>query len=844
MNTPQTFSLSGTDWQVYHLLPNEWLWRRVWERDPPEAASRRLPATVPGHVQQDLLAAGVLPHPWVGLNSHLWEWTSARDWVYTREFTPPAAMAGMQVRLRFEGVDSSAHVFLNGEPLGDHEGQFVPVEFDVTGRLRPGESNRLVVVVERAPEEQGQIGWTSRCRSPRGWKARFAYGWDGCPRLIPVGIWDDVSLVATGPVWFRDVAVYANLSTDQTEAALSVVSEFGVAQGMPVTVGVQIQDAGLPVVETQDPVTVFDEGTSLVQSLAIKRARLWWPNGHGDSHLYEAVLVLATRDGSRILDHRRVRFGLRRIEVLPCEDAPPDSLPYLLSVNGRRVWIKGWNWVPQDQFYARAAPERYERLLALARDAGVNMLRVWGGGLLEKEVFYDLCDRFGILVWQEFPLSSSGLDNEPPADPEYLDRITAQAEAMLPRRRNHPSLALWCGGNELTGSDLRPLDSGHPTLGALRNLVAVHDPQRLWLPTSPTGPRFSPDPACPEEGHDVHGPWRFLGLREHPAFYHTIRPLLHSAFGCEGATNPAALHFLSGNSPAALWPPDASNALWMHHGGWWEQRAAVEAAFGPLSDLDTYVRASQLLQAMGLQVAVESHRRRKWHCAGVLPWQFNEPWPNAVCTHAVDWFGQPKPAYWAVRRAYRPVHVSARFTTFAWHGEKEFIAEIWLHNSGEALGLLTVAATISSLDGRVHVQDALAGDAPAHAARRIGELRWEFPTGFAAPFLLDLQVTDRAGEVIARNAYPFSAAPDPAFAPFLTAAPTALELERAVGGIRVRNAGECAALWVTLDHADDGFLSPEDNHFLLRPQEARALAVREALPVRAVAWNAPAVLIV
>src|SRR5262249_52490479 len=205
------------DWQLYYLMPEEWRWRRVWEREPPEAAARRVRAVVPGVVQHDLLDAGVLPHPYEGENSRLWEWTSARDWIYEREFVPPADWAAAAVRLRFEGVDYTCHVFLNGEPLGEHTGMFLPFEIDVTGRLRLGETNRRLVVVEHAPEEQGQIGWTSRVRH---WKARFAYGWDLCPRLVPLGIWDRVSLIATGDAWLADVALHSNLSIDRTEAAL------------------------------------------------------------------------------------------------------------------------------------------------------------------------------------------------------------------------------------------------------------------------------------------------------------------------------------------------------------------------------------------------------------------------------------------------------------------------------------------------------------------------------------------------------------------------------------------------------------------------------------------------
>src|SRR5262249_52875613 len=247
-----------------------------------------------------------------------------------------------------------------------------------------------------------------------------------------------------------------------------------------------------------------------------------------------------------------------------------------------------------------------------------------------------------------------------------------------------PARALGWGGKGRTGPGLERVGSDHPALAELKMVVAVEDPSRPWLPTSPTGPSFAAEPARRGEMHDVHGPWLYLGPSEHSRFYDGIDPLLHSEFGCEGAANLETLRWLAGEAgEGAIWPPDQENRLWMHHGGdWWLRRERVEEVFGRLPDLESYVRASQFLQAEGLRYAVESGRRRQWRCSGVLPWQFNEPWPNAVCTNAVDYFGRPKPAYWAVRRAYAPLQVAAAHRTTDWAGEPEFRADLWLLNAG------------------------------------------------------------------------------------------------------------------------------------------------------------------
>jgi beta-mannosidase len=829
LSQPGTLSLDGDDWSLYWLLPREWERRRVWDKEPPEAASRRIAATVPGHVQLDLIRAGKLPNPYVGLNSLQCEWTSARDWVYEKRFRIPAAFSGLRQRLRFEGIDDAAHVFLNGRRVGDHEGQFVPAEWDVTGLTIADGENRLLVVVERAPDVQRGVGRTSR---ERRWKSRFAYGWDFSTRLPPVGLWDSVRLIATGAGRYAETAVYTNLANDRSEAAISIVSELDGAADAAALAVADITLDGLPVASVEDPIRLSPRGASLVQSLVVPRAQLWWPNGFGRQPLYQARLTLLDeRDG--VMDQRIIPFGLRHVEAVPCDGAPPDSLPYSLVANGRRVWIKGWNWVPADLLYAGLTEERYDRLLRLARDAHVNLLRVWGGGLLETEAFYGLCDRYGIMVWQEFPLSSSGIDNEPPSDAPYLEYVRAQAEAILARRRHHPSLVLWGGGNELTGEAAIPLGGDHPALAELRAAVQTEDPQRLWLPTSPTGPSFLADPHRRGELHDVHGPWLWRGLRDHPQFYNRIDPLLHSEFACEGPASAETLRFIFEGDPP---PPSTSDPVWMHHGGnRWLRPETVESAFGDVPDVETFVRAGRQLQAMGLQYAVEASRRRKWRCAGTLPWQLNEPWPSAVGTCAVDWSGRPTPAYYAVKRAYRPFHVSAQFDTFSWSGEPVFQADVWLHNTGEERSLLNVVAVIVDLEGRELYQENLAGEAPENSAECVGDLSWRFPTGFAGPFILFLEVIDEEGETIARNAYLHSAAPDPAFMGFVRAPETLLSIERDDGEVLVRNRGAAVALGVEIDA---GEALVEDSHFPLAPGGERRISVsdREA-PVTVRCWN-------
>jgi beta-mannosidase len=467
--------------------------------------------------------------------------------------------------------------------------------------------------------------------------------------------------------------------------------------------------------------------------LEVDEPELWWPNGFGEQRLYRA-------GGFEV--------GFRTIEL--------DG--YRLSVNGVRLPIRGWNWVPIDVLYGVPRPEKLERLLTHAQRANVNLLRIWGGGVIESEEFYALCDRLGLLVWQEFSQSSSGLESVPSDDPGFVATLAADAREIVPRLRRHPSLAIWCGGNELDADD------SHPALAALRGVVEELDPGRAWLPTSPLGE------------DDVHGPWEHQGLRTHYECYDNGTALLHSEFGVEGMTNRRALEQLI--APEHRWPADRSNPVYEHLGAWWNNASLVQDAFGcRIDDVETMRRASQWLQYDGLRYAVEAAIRRG---AGVIPWQFNEPFPNAWCTCAVDWHGEPKPAYYGVARAYRGA-ASARFATCAWGGLGDVHAET------------TAPARLLDLDGRLVAEGETAVSAPLDA------------------FAYDVFLLDVSG-----NRYVMSRTEN--LAPLLELPRTTLELADRT----LRNTGGVAAIGVVAGDVID-----------LLPGEAREVEVCEAE-----GWNA------
>jgi beta-mannosidase len=443
-------------------------------------------------------------------------------------------------------------------------------------------------------------------------KPRMNYGWDFCPRLVHQGIWR--------PVHDRPLR-YPQVSFDGTVGRVELDGEL---------------------------------------LLEVEQPELWWPNGGGAQRLYDAG---------------EWQVGFRTVELRPNEGAPEGAYPYTLHVNGERIFMRGWNWVPIDVNYGVPQPAKLEKVLRLAQRANVNVLRIWGGGVIESEEFYGWCDRLGILVWQEFSQSSSGLESTPSDDPAFVQTLADDARVIVPSRAHHPSLFAWCGGNELAWPDQEPIDESSPAIAALASVVRELDPSRVWLPSSPTGPKGT---------WDMHGPWEHQGLRAHNEHYDSRTNLIHSEFGVEGMTND-----LSMIAPEHRWPADKSNPVYEHLGAWWNNAPLVQASFGGrIEDVETMRRASQWLQYDGLRYAIEATIRRAWQASGVLPWQFNEPFPNAWCTSALDWHGDPKPAYFGVARGYRGAP-SARFVTCTWGG------------LGEARATVTTPARFVDLDGRV-----------------------------------------------------------------------------------------------------------------------------------------------
>lgn len=651
----QIYDLSTLEWSLTGWHPHGWESAVSMELGLNlHADITQVPARVPGSVQQSLRDAGLLPDWNVKLNSRQCEWVENRHWIYETKLPAAWTAQPAQFLLHCAGLDYQGVVLVNGERAAIFCGSFVPYTFDLSPFLHEGD-NRLTIVFTEIPRYLGQVGFTSQITT---WKTRFNYVWDWTPRLVQIGIWDTISLEVRHCDAVTALSLYTDYDYRSQIGSVALKAQLALSAGTAVEVIVE-GDEGEVSRQTFAAVADF---SGVLQGL---RVSPWQPNGNGAQTRY--TLRLRVLDGAgELLDEEVREVGFRQVIWNPCKDAPADAEPWICQVNGIDTFLQGANWVPIRPNYADVSVDDYRKRLQLYKELGFNLLRVWGGAVLEKECFYALCDELGILVWQEFPLSSSGPDNWPPEDAQAIAEMQDIAAGYIARRQHHPALLLWCGGNELQGSVDgskkgcgKPVDYTHPMIGMMRDTVQQLDPTRRFLPTSSSGPRFTAELGEFGKGlhHDVHGPWNFPGdVAQAFTYWDQDDALFRSETGMPGSSSVEVIRQYG--EDMAL-PADYSNPFWMHTQGWWIQWEDYLREGGDAGSLEQYVAWSQARQATVLAYAAATCKRRFPACGGIIFWMGHDCYPCPINTAVIDYNGEAKPAALAVAEIFHAKVVDA-----------------------------------------------------------------------------------------------------------------------------------------------------------------------------------------
>jgi beta-mannosidase len=660
------------------------------------APQKFVPAVVPGAVQIDWAKAEGMPDWNWEDNFKAYRWMEDCFWVYRTRIPKTAVGAGERLVFRCGGVDYRYEVRLDGRTLYAYEGMFRPFELDLSEYADAGGALTVVIdPIPKAPDGEPD----SRQEAARSCKPPVSYGWDWHPRLVPSGIWDETELTLEPAARIARAEVCYTLSEDlltaritvDAAAAEDIVAAAAVARksaaGKSAASTTTAAAASTPASKTAGTLRfrLFApdgrpalETTELSETLTLQNPALWWCNGYGAPNLYRWELLLE-KDG-RVLDKREGTVGFRKIALTmnpgtweEPEDFPKSRsrAPITVTLNGVPIFAKGSNWVNPEIFPGVIDETTYRPLLTCARDANMNLLRIWGGGIINKESFFDLCDAYGIMVWQEFPLAC----NNYPDTPEYLATLESEAAAIIRRLRGHACLAIWGGGNELFNNWSGMTDQSLP-LRLLNKLCYELDRKTPFLPTSPViGMAHGCYLFMYPDGREVY---QAMAGAHYTAYTEFGVPSISNLETCLAATTREKLFPLVPNDVTIAhhaffaWSPEDS----------WGGIETLRKYLGEPASLEQMIEWSQWLECEGYKCIFEEARRQKPYCSMSLNWCYNEPWPTIANNSLLNYPATPKPAYYAVAAACRNRLFSARIPRFTWRPGDVFSADLWLLNDG------------------------------------------------------------------------------------------------------------------------------------------------------------------
>ncbi len=797
------YSLNG-EWELAHggehipRLCNPW--------------TDAIKAPVPGTVHTALFEAGVIPDPMTEINDKIARQYSYKEWWYKKSFPRPEGIKN--ARLVFEGVCYQATFWLNGVYLGKHSGMFGGPAFDIEEYLQ--DENTLIVFIDNAPAEPHEYseygdfdtGWN------RGVVINCVYGWHyAC--LPTRGIWAGVRIESGSDVKAeRPFFKTADLENGLVDCALKLQSPS--ARRCEITVCVSPKNFPGECHE----VTVernLTEGENVVRlRFAVPDHRLWWPNGHGDPNLYTMqVIVKPENDDTQVFYEN---FGFRTIEMAPLPCGEKEELyNWTFVINGRKIFIKGTNWCTTDALL-RLPDERYQRFLTLAKKQHIQLLRSWGGGILETDKFYDLCDELGIMVMQEWPVCWDS-ERYQPMD-ELLEAITY----TVPRLRNHPSLILWCGGNE-SG----PAQS-----------VTLDKMSRLTLELDSTRPYHRTEPY----GGSTHNYDSYWGLMDLDVTLRLESPFL-GEFGFASSPNIESVQRYLGEDEKDLWPVP-QYCSFTHHTPIFNEKSRITAyrdmyylsnhveEFCSSDTMASWILGTQLVQATGIRHTLERNRTRWPESTGICYYKFTDVYP-ACSWSTVDYYGVPKLSYDVLADSYAPLAAYAVFDSTTADG---LCAPVYLVDEAYALDNKNWTVRMIAYDEHLRIIKCCEANGNSHTdtVQPLGFFTLTTEQTAHTPLLITSEVICE-GETVFRTFYWLNYRNKTGC--LFSLPKTALFYTCADGCVTVRNEGSLPAIGVTLTcPSEDTAFYADDSLFCLHPGETRTLTVSHTDGLIVKAWNA------
>jgi beta-mannosidase len=645
-----------------------------------------MPANVPGTVHTDLLTNRKIPDPFYRMNEKEVQWVDSVQWVYKRDFNMPASLLEEDaLYLIADGLDTYARITCNGRLLGETSNMFVEHRFDIRKHIHAGR-NTLEICFDSPThcsksleKKHGRLRVALEPHRVYIRKAQYSFSWDWGPNLTTSGIWRDISIqsFSEGKLHHPSVKV---VSVNKRGAFIQISVDIERKTRKPLTLSMGVDGMGK---ECGRQVRVTSRYATI--RVRVPNPRLWWPNGYGAQPMYTAFFSLS-RNGNEI-ERLSVPFAIRTVRLIREKDQAGES--FIIEVNGTKIFCKGADWIPSDSFLPRIPASTYGTLLRLAKDAHMNMIRVWGGGVYEPSLFYHICDRLGLMVWQDFMYACG----EYPEEQWFLKLAKQEAEKAVLRLRNHPSIVIWCGNNECEwlfcteNPGKKPGDMRGAKIfqNILPEVCSRLDGTRPYWQSSPFGTGFPND-----ESNGNHHQWSVWSAWKDYSEYRNDNARFVTEFGFQAPANRKTMEEVT--RPMDRFP---QSPVMEHHNKQiegTERLVRFQAAHHRLGGtFDDFVYKSQLVQAEALRCAVEHWRQRKFKTAGSLFWQLNDCWPVSSWS-VVDSALRPKAAYFFAKRFFAPVLVSLR--------QVEAGVEVWVTSDLLHRKKVTISVFLRRLKGK------------------------------------------------------------------------------------------------------------------------------------------------